>query len=143
MKVQVRSRRVRWALLAVLAIAPVSLLAQQDDAAAEQSQPELSQTETPELQAEQEQELTEAPEVAEQSDEPQETTESGARTISGMSILGNQEAPTSLVIVPWRSSEIGDSVGVSTMLDDSRQPVDKEVFMRALRYYQIRSETRP
>ena len=143
MKAQVRSRRVWWALLAVLAMAPVSLLAQQDDAAAEQSQPELSQTETPELQAEQEQELTEAPEVAEQSDEPQETTESGARTISGMSILGNQEAPTSLVIVPWRSSEIGDSVGVSTMLDDSRQPVDKEVFMRALRYYEIRSESRP
>ncbi len=28
------------------------------------------------------------------------------------------------------------------MLDDSRQPVDKEVFMRALRYYDIRSETK-
>jgi hypothetical protein len=26
------------------------------------------------------------------------------------------------------------------MLDDSRQPVDKEVFMRALNYYEIRSE---
>jgi hypothetical protein len=61
----------------------------------------------------------------------------------GMSVLGNQEAPTSLVIVPWKSSEVGRSQGISPMLDDSRQPVDKEVFMRALRYYEIRSETKP
>jgi hypothetical protein len=61
----------------------------------------------------------------------------------GMSILGNQEAPTSLVIVPWKSSEVGRATGISPMLDDSRQPVDKEVFMRALRYYEIRSEKKP
>jgi hypothetical protein len=61
----------------------------------------------------------------------------------GMSVLGNQEAPTSLVIVPWKSSEVGRSPSVSPMLDDSRQPVDKEVFMRALGYYEIRSETKP
>ena len=60
----------------------------------------------------------------------------------GMSILGNQEAPTSLVIVPWKTSEVGRSMGISPMLDDSRQPVDKEVFMRELRYYEIRSETK-
>ncbi len=61
----------------------------------------------------------------------------------GMSVLGNQEAPTSLVIVPWKSSEVGRSLSVSPMLDDSRQPVDKEVFMRALRYYEVRSEKKP
>jgi hypothetical protein len=66
-----------------------------------------------------------------------------AKVISGMSILGNQEAPTSLVIVPWKSSELNDSPGISPMLDDSREPVDKEVFMRALRYYEIRSEKKP
>ena len=59
----------------------------------------------------------------------------------GMSILGNQEAPTSLVIVPWKGSELGGSPGISLMLDDSRQPVDKDVFMRSLRYYEIRAET--
>ena len=59
----------------------------------------------------------------------------------GMSVLGNQEAPKALVIVPWKSSEIGDSLGISTMLDDSKQPVDKDVFMRALGYYQIITET--
>ena len=61
----------------------------------------------------------------------------------GMSILGNQEAPKSLVIVPWKSSELGNAPGVSTMLDDSRLPVDKEVFMRMLSYYEIRSGTAP
>ena len=61
----------------------------------------------------------------------------------GMSVLGNQEAPTSLVIVPWKTSEVGRSLGISPLLDDSRQPVDKEVFMRELRYYEIKSQTKP
>ncbi|HUG03676.1 MAG TPA: hypothetical protein VML92_04520 [Steroidobacteraceae bacterium] len=72
--------------------------------------------------------------------ETQPTTNVGPKLISGMSVLGNQEAPKALVIVPWKSSEIGDSLGIDAMLDDSRQPVDKEVFMRALAYYEIRSE---
>ncbi|MGB5133451.1 MAG: hypothetical protein WBO00_12575 [Steroidobacteraceae bacterium] len=66
--------------------------------------------------------------------------DAGPKKISGMSILGNQEAPKSLVIVPWKSSEIGDSIAVSTLLDDSRRPVDKDVFMRELGYYEIRSQ---
>ena len=65
------------------------------------------------------------------------------RELSGMSILGNQEAPKSLVIVPWKSSVLGGTPGISPMLDDSRQPVDRDVFMRALTYYEIRSETTP
>lgn len=64
-----------------------------------------------------------------------------AKSLSGMSVLGNQEAPKALVIVPWKSSEIGASVGSSTLLDDSRQPIDKEVFMRVLSYYEVRSTT--
>jgi hypothetical protein len=72
--------------------------------------------------------------------EAQATTNVGPMLISGMSVLGNQEAPKALVIVPWKSSEIGDSLGIDAMLDDSRQPVDKEVFMRSLAYYEIRSE---
>jgi hypothetical protein len=45
--------------------------------------------------------------------------------------------------VPWKSSEIGDSLGISTLLDDSRQPIDREVFLRALSYYEIQTETIP
>jgi hypothetical protein len=59
--------------------------------------------------------------------------------MSGMSVLGNEEAPKSLVIVPWKSSQLGDAPGLSKLLDDSTQPVDKEVFLRELAYYQIRS----
>ena len=58
-----------------------------------------------------------------------------------MSILGNQEAPKALVIVPWKSSELGNGPNVSTLLDDSRRPVDKEVFKRMLLYYEIRSQS--
>jgi hypothetical protein len=71
--------------------------------------------------------------------DPKLTSVPGGKAL-GMSILGNQETPTSLVIVPWKSSEVGRATGISPMLDDSRQPVDKEVFMRELRYYEIRSE---
>jgi hypothetical protein len=63
----------------------------------------------------------------------------GSKTLSGISILGNQEAPKALVIVPWKSSEIGDPLGLDENLDGSRRPVDKEVFMRELDYYDIRS----
>jgi len=57
----------------------------------------------------------------------------------GMSILGNQEAPKSLVIVPWKGSEIGAGIGVSRALDTRIRAVDKDVFMRELKYYSIRS----
>jgi len=66
-------------------------------------------------------------------------TETGDKTLSGISILGNQEAPKALVIVPWKSSQLGDTLGISRTLDDSRQPVDRDVFMRELAYYEIRS----
>lgn len=63
----------------------------------------------------------------------------GDKQMSGMSILGNDDAPKSLVIVPWKSSELGDPLAVSRALDDGRQPVDRDVFMRELDYYQIRA----
>lgn len=62
-----------------------------------------------------------------------------AKTLSGISILGNQEAPKALVIVPWKSSELGEPQGISKQLDDGRQPLDKDVFMRELSYYEIRT----
>jgi hypothetical protein len=60
------------------------------------------------------------------------------KSMLGMSVLGNQEAPKSLVIVPWKSSEIGSGIGVSRALDTAIRPVDKDVFLRELNYYQIR-----
>jgi len=63
---------------------------------------------------------------------------SSPKTMSGMSILGNEETPKSLVIVPWKSSEMGDAISLSDTLDDRATPVDKEVFLREVRYYEIR-----
>jgi hypothetical protein len=73
-----------------------------------------------------------------QPDEAKLTSTPGSKAL-GISILGNQEAPTSLTIVPWKTSELGNSLGISPVLDDSRQPVDRDVFMRALRYHEISS----
>ena len=61
------------------------------------------------------------------------------KSMSGMSILGNEEAPKSLVIIPWKSSELGADLSLSNTLDDRARPVDKEVFLRELSYYEIRS----
>ena len=63
----------------------------------------------------------------------------GDKHVSGMSIVGNDEAPKSLVIVPWKSSDLGETVEVSSQTDDDRGPVDREVFARELDYYEIRS----
>ena len=71
--------------------------------------------------------------------QPAVTPEPGEKVLSGMSIVGNDEAPKSLVIVPWKSSELGNTLDVSRALDDGRQPVDRAVFMRELSYYEIRA----
>ena len=72
----------------------------------------------------------------------EEAADESDKLLSGMSIVGNDEAPKSLVIVPWKSSGLGDTLDVSRVLDDGRQPVDKDVFTRELDYYQIRAGSR-
>src|SRR5437870_2518204 len=117
-----RKTSIHWILLGVLGLAPTAALAQQ--AAQPKTEAAQGQTEEPQPKTEEDGKLTSVP---------------GSKAL-GMSILGNQEAPKALVIVPWKSSELGNGPGVSTLLDDSRRPVDKEVFMRMLSYCEIRSE---
>jgi hypothetical protein len=136
-----RKTSIHWILLGVLGLAPTAALAQQaaqPKTEAAQGQTEKSHAKTQEAQKD---------EAKKQTEEPQPKTEEDGKLTSvpgskalGMSILGNQEAPKALVIVPWKSSELGNGPGVSTLLDNSRRPVDKEVFMRMLSYYEIRSE---
>jgi hypothetical protein len=61
------------------------------------------------------------------------------KQLSGMSVLGNDDAPKALVIVPWKSSVLGDTLSVSRMLDEGLQPVDRDVFARELAYHRIRA----
>ena len=135
-----------WILLGVLALAPEAVLAQQ--AAQPKTEAAKGQTEKPQAKKEEtKKEGVKKEDEKKQAEEAQPKTEEDGKLTSvpggkalGMSILGNQEAPKALVIVPWKSSELGNGPSVSTLLDDSRRPVDKEVFMRMLLYYEIRSE---
>lgn len=70
-------------------------------------------------------------------------TPGGDKVVAGMSIVGNDEAPKSLVIVPWKSSGLGETLDVSRIMDDGRRPVDREVFGRELDYYEIRTGPLP
>ena len=130
-------------LLGALALVPAAVLAQQ----AAQPKTEAAQGRTEKSHAKTREAKKEEAKLIE---EPQPKTEEDAKLTSvpgskalGMSILGNQEAPKALVIVPWKSSELGNGPNVSTLLDDSRRPVDKEVFMRMLSYYQIMLQSTP
>ena len=146
-----RKTSVHWVLLGVLALMPSAVLAQQ--AAQPKTKAAQGKTEKPQPKREAKKEETKKEEARNDeamklTEEPQQKTEEDGKLTSvpgskalGMSILGNQEAPKALVIVPWKSSKLGNGPSVSTLLDDSRQPIDKEVFMRMLSYYEIRSET--
>ena len=56
--------------------------------------------------------LSDESEAGSDPDDTRETEVTGdgierPKAMSGMSILGNEEAPKSLVIIPWKSSELG------------------------------------
>jgi len=131
-----RKISVHWLMVAALALAPAATFAQQT----EQPKKEEAKKEEPKKDEPQAQTQTDESQQAKPEEDPKLANVLGNKSL-GMSILGNQEAPKALVIVPWKSSELGNGLSVSTLLDDSRRPVDKEVFMRMLSYYEIRSET--
>jgi hypothetical protein len=67
----------------------------------------------------------------------QDAKASNAKELSGISIVGNDEAPKSLYIVPWKSSEIGAATSMGMELDESATPVDRDVFKRQLDFYEV------
>jgi len=75
--------------------------------------------------------------LAKDSKDVNKAKESEAKELSGMSIVGNDEAPKSLYIVPWKSSEIGVETSLNTMLNEGDVPVDRDVFRRQLEFYKI------
>jgi len=68
---------------------------------------------------------------------PEGGASAGAKELSGMSIVGNDEAPKSLYIVPWKSSEVGVETTLDTKLNENDAPVDRDVFKRQLGYYRV------
>ncbi len=59
------------------------------------------------------------------------------KELSGMSIVGSDEAPKALYIVPWKSSEIGVETNMNMMLSESAMPVDRDVFKRQLDFFEV------
>ena len=60
-----------------------------------------------------------------------------AKMVSGMAVLGNKEAPMSLFIVPWKTSELGAETNLTRTLNERNVPVDREVFLRELAFHQV------
>lgn len=67
----------------------------------------------------------------------QKEKKNDTKELSGMSIVGNDEAPKSLYIVPWKSSEIGVETTLNTSLNEGDAPVDRDVFVRQLEFYRV------
>lgn len=64
--------------------------------------------------------------------------EEDVKELSGISIIGNKEAPKSLYIVPWKNSQVGVETSLTSgLLDNSNKLIDKEVFMRELEFYEL------
>jgi len=63
-------------------------------------------------------------------------------TLKGMSVIGNQELPKSLMVIPWKHSELGELHGytMDSLLDSGIKPVDHDVFKRKLEYYRLQSD---
>lgn len=57
--------------------------------------------------------------------------------LDGTTITGNSELPKALHIVPWKASEAGVLAGrpLNSLVDDALAPVDRDVFLRELEYY--------
>ena len=58
--------------------------------------------------------------------------------LQGTTITGNRELPKALHIVPWKSAEAGDLAGrpLNSLVDEALAPIDRDVFLRELEYYE-------
>jgi hypothetical protein len=59
----------------------------------------------------------------------------------GMTVVGEQESPLGLYIMPWRNSQAQSGLDrPARLLDDALLPVDPEVFNRIVIYHKALSE---
>lgn len=57
--------------------------------------------------------------------------------MEGTAIIGNQELPKVLYIVPWKPSELPDisEPPLQSLIDDALAPIDREEFRREVIYH--------
>jgi hypothetical protein len=62
--------------------------------------------------------------------------------LQGTAIIGNQELPKVLYIVPWKSSELPqlNEPPLESLVDEALSPIDREVFRRQSMYYDALAE---
>ena len=62
---------------------------------------------------------------------------------SGTTIVGEDESPMGLFIMPWKNSSADAGLDKpARLLDEAMLPLDKDVFRRQVEYYQTLSEHR-
>ena len=72
-----------------------------------------------------------------QAQEKQPGNGQNVKTLSGMSIVGNDEAPKALYIVPWKTSKVGTEIVLNMPERNAKNPADREEFRRRIDYYNI------
>jgi len=60
-----------------------------------------------------------------------------AVTMKGSTIVGNQELPKVLYVIPWKNSILPDLAEppLESLIDEALAPIDREVFRRETLYY--------
>lgn len=60
------------------------------------------------------------------------------KQLTGISIVGDKEAPKSLYIVPWHNAEVKQNASLSTnLIDDNMQAVDRKSLHQQLQLYEL------
>jgi hypothetical protein len=62
--------------------------------------------------------------------------------MQGTAIIGNQELPKVLYIVPWKKSSLPDlgAPPLNSLISDALSPLERDEFRRQVRYYYQLSE---
>lgn len=64
------------------------------------------------------------------------------RQLDGMAVIGNEELPRALFIVPWKQAELGDGAPAprSGLINERMGPLDPDVFRRELEHRRALSQ---
>jgi hypothetical protein len=59
--------------------------------------------------------------------------------LQGTTITGNRELPKALHIVAWKPADAGELSGrpLNSLVDETLAPIDRDVFLRELEYYEV------
>lgn len=61
------------------------------------------------------------------------------RQVEDISIIGNHELPTSLIIVPWKGAELSDKPNLpeKSLVDERFQLVTREQLLREIEFHKV------